>query len=211
MAAPTTTTAAPTTTTTTLVAPTTTTAAPTTTTTQPPVTTTTLAPATTTTTQPGATTTTTTAPTTTTTLPPALECAPGAADQCADQDLCTVDSCSDAGRCEHRPAEGAAAVLCRLDGVAQLLQNASPASLGGQGPRRRFLKRIDGTRGMVVAGLQVGSGPKAVSRLKKARKRLGGFIGAVKRGKVAADLEGRILPLAREARSQLQPLAARVR
>jgi hypothetical protein len=64
---------------------------------------------------------------------------------------------------------------------------------------------------MVVTGLEFGSGRKAFSRLMKARLRLGGFIGAVKKGKVSDDLEGRILPLAREARSRLRPLAASMR
>jgi hypothetical protein len=144
-------------------------------------------------------------------LPPAAECTPGADGQCADQDLCTLDSCSAAGRCEHRPAENGAAVLCRLDGVAQLLREAASTSVGGRGARRRFLKRVDGARGMVVAGLQVGKGRRAAARLMTARRRLGGFITAVKRGKVVGDLEGRILPLARAARTRLRPLAASVR
>jgi hypothetical protein len=111
----------------------------------------------------------------------------------------------------HQPAAGAAGVLCRLDGVTQLLQGASPRSLGSEKARTRYLKRVAKVRGMVVSASQIGRGKKAAARLEKARKQLGGFIGAVRKGKVTADLKGRMLPLVRSARSRLQPLLASVR
>ena len=134
---------------------------------------------------------------------------PGAPLACDDGDLCTRDACLD-GRCTHAPLAGFDAVLCRLDGIRQILQSIAPTALGG-GTAAMLIQH---TRDLTAAAEPV-TGRRRVRRLGRAGRQLTDFMRLVRRaehrGEIETPLASRLLTLAGDAVSELRVLSGRIR
>jgi hypothetical protein len=126
--------------------------------------------------------------------------------ECADTDLCTVDTCDQAGTCRQTPAEGVAAVSCRLDGADAALAGAGEDLITSKS-RRKVEKKLGAVRKKLQQAqdkLDQGKTKPAAARYKSAGKLLGKCIRFVQkqRGKsIDANLATELVRLLSEAQA----------
>jgi len=127
---------------------------------------------------------------TTTTTSTTLPDAPNEPTVCADDDPCTADSAGTGGTCVHTSPPGLEGAMCRLQMLDAAL-HASPAqALGGRRVLARLRHEVSTSRRLATAAYYEG-GPRAVLRVRRARRALGRFAAAIGKG----ERRGRILPV----------------